>query len=92
MFCVAFQTKYCELSRLHVCCDVYEKECSCDCDICPQSHVAVKDVDEAESSEDEVKRNVLSEERLLLNQKLESLKFAYSDRARDGLISERYCF
>lgn len=44
------------------------KKCSCDCDICPPSHVAVKDDDEDKSSDKGVTRNELSEERL--NQKL----------------------
>lgn len=87
MLCAAFQTKHSELTPLHACCDICEKKCTCDCDVCPQSHAAVTDSDDAESSEDEMIRDVSSEERLLLNQKLETLQFSLSDRASGGLIN-----
>lgn len=87
MLCAAFQTKHCELTPLHACCDICEKKCTCDCDDCPQSHAAVKDSDDAKSSEGEMIRDVSSEERLLLNQKLETLQFSLSDRASGGLIN-----
>lgn len=45
------------------------------------------DSDDAESSEDEMIRDVSSEERLLLNQKLETLQFSLSDRVSGGLIN-----
>lgn len=68
MLCAAFQTKHCELTPLHACCDICEKKWTCDCDVCPQSNAAVTDSDDAESSEDEMIRDVSSKERLLLNQ------------------------
>lgn len=76
------------MSPLDACCDACEKKCSCDCDICPPSHVAVKDDDEDKSSDKGVTRNELSEERL--NQKLESLPFSLSDRASKINIGPNY--
>ncbi|XP_061166282.1 recQ-like DNA helicase BLM [Saccostrea echinata] len=85
--CNAFQTKHCELTPLHACCDVCEKKCKCQLDTCPESHVAMKDDEEGGSSEDEMERNVSVEERRLLTQKLESLQFTLSDKSSGGLLN-----
>lgn len=79
------------MSPLDACCDASEKRCFCECDICPPSHVAVKDDDEDESLDKEVTRNALSEQRL--NQKLESLPYSLSDTAScEHIFSEEVLF
>lgn len=79
------------MSPLDACCDASEKRCFCECDICPPSHVAVKDDDEDESLDKEVTRNALSEQRL--NQKLESLPYSLSNTAScEHIYSEEVLF
>lgn len=79
------------MSPLDACCDASEKRCFCECDICPPSHVAVKDDDEDESLDKEVTRNALSEQRL--NQKLESLPYSLSNTAScEHIHSEEVLF
>lgn len=88
MLCSAYLVKKSQISPLHNCCDVCEKQCSCGDDECPRGHAAKRDVNREsdESDEDQMTRTVSSQERQLLRQKLEALKFRLTVTTAGTLI------
>lgn len=78
--CKAYLMEKTTIFPNHNCCDVCEKNCSCENDFCPNTHMACQKMDseEEEGEEQEMTREVSEEDKKILKQKLFAMKYKMS--------------
>ena len=77
ILCNAYLLDKTVISPIHNCCDICEKNCKCGEEICPNKHAASQYTEE-DTQDEEMERDVSSQERRLLEQKLNALKYQWS--------------
>ncbi|XP_062574182.1 uncharacterized protein LOC134236018 [Saccostrea cucullata] len=77
ILCSSYGSKLEKVIPVHTCCDICEKLCKCELDVCPNTHPAL--LFKFEKDITEMSRDVNSSDRILLRQKLNALKFKLSN-------------
>jgi ATP-dependent DNA helicase RecQ len=75
--CKAYLMEKTNILPFHNCCDVCEKKCTCDSEICPNTRKAYQpaEEDDEEEEEEEMIREVSLEDKTILKEKLFAFKF-----------------
>lgn len=92
LLCEGYVHKAAIIIPLHNCCDICERNCECGHAECPRTHPAFNQhYEDADSDEEEMKRNTNDSEKSLLRHKLNLLKYELSDFHSTPMITDVIC-